>query len=156
MNKSRSLSQPSTPTFSFGSSVLQHSNKEVKQRWFDSQPFAKYAHDLFMKQINPEICAIGASLTSALWNPSYVPLIWRAHVCVFVMSPIERANFGSLLQIFQEEYSIFFLNQGGSLVAIRHTPLPIRHIWWGGLRSAPLLWLPSLGSSLFVARLPAI
>ncbi|XP_037553626.1 VPS10 domain-containing receptor SorCS1-like [Nematolebias whitei] len=32
-------------------------------------------------------------------------------------------------QIFQEEYSVFFLNQGGSLVAIRHTPLPIRHIW---------------------------
>ncbi|CAG05045.1 unnamed protein product [Tetraodon nigroviridis] len=32
-------------------------------------------------------------------------------------------------EIFQEEYSIFFLNQGGSLVAIRHTPLPIRHIW---------------------------
>ncbi|KAM7408582.1 hypothetical protein PAMA_002345 [Pampus argenteus] len=32
-------------------------------------------------------------------------------------------------QVFQEEYSVFFLNQGGSLVAIRHTPLPIRHIW---------------------------
>uniref|UniRef100_A0A1A8CCM2 Sortilin-related VPS10 domain containing receptor 1 n=1 Tax=Nothobranchius kadleci TaxID=1051664 RepID=A0A1A8CCM2_NOTKA len=32
-------------------------------------------------------------------------------------------------EIFQEEYSVFFLNQGGSLVAIRHTPLPIRHIW---------------------------
>uniref|UniRef100_A0A8D3E217 PKD domain-containing protein n=1 Tax=Scophthalmus maximus TaxID=52904 RepID=A0A8D3E217_SCOMX len=29
----------------------------------------------------------------------------------------------------EEEYSVFFLNQGGSLVAIRHTPLPIRHIW---------------------------
>ncbi|KAK7901597.1 hypothetical protein WMY93_018366 [Mugilogobius chulae] len=33
------------------------------------------------------------------------------------------------LHVFQEEYSVFFLNQGGSLVAIRHTPLPIRHIW---------------------------
>ncbi|KAM4598998.1 VPS10 domain-containing receptor SorCS1-like [Fundulus diaphanus] len=32
-------------------------------------------------------------------------------------------------EVFQEEYSVFFLNQGGSLVAIRHTPLPIRHIW---------------------------
>uniref|UniRef100_A0A3Q3WH77 PKD domain-containing protein n=1 Tax=Mola mola TaxID=94237 RepID=A0A3Q3WH77_MOLML len=32
-------------------------------------------------------------------------------------------------EVFQEEYSVFFLNQGGALVAIRHTPLPIRHIW---------------------------
>ncbi|XP_061824139.1 VPS10 domain-containing receptor SorCS1-like isoform X1 [Nerophis lumbriciformis] len=32
-------------------------------------------------------------------------------------------------EAFQEEYSVFYLNQGGSLVAIRHTPLPIRHIW---------------------------
>uniref|UniRef100_A0A8C8EGP3 PKD domain-containing protein n=1 Tax=Oncorhynchus tshawytscha TaxID=74940 RepID=A0A8C8EGP3_ONCTS len=32
-------------------------------------------------------------------------------------------------EVFEEEYSVLFLNQGGALVAIRHTPLPIRHIW---------------------------
>ncbi|XP_030643265.1 LOW QUALITY PROTEIN: VPS10 domain-containing receptor SorCS1-like [Chanos chanos] len=32
-------------------------------------------------------------------------------------------------EIFDEEYSVLFLNQGGALVAIRHTPLPIRHLW---------------------------
>lgn len=33
------------------------------------------------------------------------------------------------LQIFDEEYAVLYLNQGGALVAIRHTPLPIRHLW---------------------------
>uniref|UniRef100_A0A6Q2YZM3 PKD domain-containing protein n=1 Tax=Esox lucius TaxID=8010 RepID=A0A6Q2YZM3_ESOLU len=32
-------------------------------------------------------------------------------------------------QIFEEEYSVLYLDQGGALVAIRHTPLPIRHLW---------------------------
>uniref|UniRef100_A0A8C7TSM6 PKD domain-containing protein n=1 Tax=Oncorhynchus mykiss TaxID=8022 RepID=A0A8C7TSM6_ONCMY len=32
-------------------------------------------------------------------------------------------------QIFDEEYSVLYLDQGGALVAIRHTPLPIRHLW---------------------------
>uniref|UniRef100_A0A8C6TUA3 Sortilin related VPS10 domain containing receptor 1 n=1 Tax=Neogobius melanostomus TaxID=47308 RepID=A0A8C6TUA3_9GOBI len=32
-------------------------------------------------------------------------------------------------QIFTEEYAVLFLNQGGALVAIRHTPLSIRHLW---------------------------
>ncbi|XP_063051875.1 VPS10 domain-containing receptor SorCS1-like [Engraulis encrasicolus] len=31
-------------------------------------------------------------------------------------------------QIFDEEYSVLYLDQGGALVAIRHTPHPIRHI----------------------------
>ncbi|KAL6481593.1 hypothetical protein MHYP_G00096730, partial [Metynnis hypsauchen] len=31
--------------------------------------------------------------------------------------------------IFDEEYSVLYLDQGGALVAIRHTPLPIRHLW---------------------------
>uniref|UniRef100_A0A674NNM8 Sortilin related VPS10 domain containing receptor 1 n=1 Tax=Takifugu rubripes TaxID=31033 RepID=A0A674NNM8_TAKRU len=33
------------------------------------------------------------------------------------------------LQIFNEEYAVLYLDQGGALVAIRHTPLPIRHLW---------------------------
>ncbi|KAJ8402772.1 hypothetical protein AAFF_G00364440 [Aldrovandia affinis] len=32
-------------------------------------------------------------------------------------------------QIFDEEHSVLYLDQGGALVAIRHTPLPIRHLW---------------------------
>ncbi|KAG7486051.1 VPS10 domain-containing receptor 1-like isoform X2 [Solea senegalensis] len=32
-------------------------------------------------------------------------------------------------QIFDEEYAVLYLNKGGALVAIRHTPLPIRHLW---------------------------
>ncbi|MFT7807146.1 VPS10 domain-containing receptor SorCS1-like [Arapaima gigas] len=32
-------------------------------------------------------------------------------------------------QIFDEEYSVLYLDQGGALVAIRHTPLPVRHLW---------------------------
>ncbi|CAL8297398.1 unnamed protein product [Merluccius merluccius] len=32
-------------------------------------------------------------------------------------------------EVFEEEYSVLFLNHGAALVAIRHTPLPIRHIW---------------------------
>ncbi|CDQ59839.1 unnamed protein product [Oncorhynchus mykiss] len=34
-----------------------------------------------------------------------------------------------VFQIFDEEYSVLYLDQGGALVAIRHTPLPIRHLW---------------------------
>ncbi|XP_072882970.1 VPS10 domain-containing receptor SorCS1-like isoform X1 [Hemitrygon akajei] len=32
-------------------------------------------------------------------------------------------------QIFEEEHSVLFLDQGGALVAIKHTPQPIRHLW---------------------------
>jgi len=33
------------------------------------------------------------------------------------------------LQIFEEEHSILYLDQGGVLVAMKHTSLPIRHLW---------------------------
>ncbi|XP_018082701.1 VPS10 domain-containing receptor SorCS1 isoform X1 [Xenopus laevis] len=32
-------------------------------------------------------------------------------------------------QIFDEEHSVLFLDQGGVLVAMKHTSLPIRHLW---------------------------
>uniref|UniRef100_A0A8C2UVJ4 VPS10 domain-containing receptor SorCS1 n=1 Tax=Chinchilla lanigera TaxID=34839 RepID=A0A8C2UVJ4_CHILA len=32
-------------------------------------------------------------------------------------------------QIFEEEHSILYLDQGGVLVAMKHTSLPIRHLW---------------------------
>lgn len=47
------------------------------------------------------------------------------------------------LQIFDEEYAVLYLNQGGALVAIRHTPLPIRHLWWVIMTEMPFVtaWL---------------
>ncbi|XP_055018602.1 LOW QUALITY PROTEIN: VPS10 domain-containing receptor SorCS1-like [Boleophthalmus pectinirostris] len=53
------------------------------------------------------------------------PELTSTNVSVFITS--DAGN--TWREVFQEEYSVFFLNQGGSLVAIRHTPLPIRHIW---------------------------
>ncbi|KAM6266176.1 VPS10 domain-containing receptor SorCS1 [Porphyrio hochstetteri] len=32
-------------------------------------------------------------------------------------------------QIFEEEHSVLYLDQGGVLVAIKHTSLPVRHLW---------------------------
>ncbi|XP_015247277.1 PREDICTED: VPS10 domain-containing receptor SorCS1-like [Cyprinodon variegatus] len=53
------------------------------------------------------------------------PELSNANVSIFITS--DAGN--TWREVFQEAYSVFFLNQGGSLVAIRHTPLPIRHIW---------------------------
>ncbi|CAK6953117.1 VPS10 domain-containing receptor SorCS1-like [Scomber scombrus] len=53
------------------------------------------------------------------------PELTSSNVSIFITS--DAGN--TWKEVFQEEYSVFFLNQGGSLVAIRHTPLPIRHIW---------------------------
>uniref|UniRef100_A0A3B4UQB6 Sortilin related VPS10 domain containing receptor 1 n=1 Tax=Seriola dumerili TaxID=41447 RepID=A0A3B4UQB6_SERDU len=53
------------------------------------------------------------------------PELTSTNVSIFITS--DAGN--TWREVFQEEYSVFFLNQGGSLVAIRHTPLPIRHIW---------------------------
>ncbi|XP_037127080.1 VPS10 domain-containing receptor SorCS1-like isoform X1 [Syngnathus acus] len=53
------------------------------------------------------------------------PELTTTNVSIFITS--DAGN--TWREAFQEEYSVFFLNQGGSLVAIRHTPLPIRHIW---------------------------
>uniref|UniRef100_A0A665XCU3 Sortilin related VPS10 domain containing receptor 1 n=1 Tax=Echeneis naucrates TaxID=173247 RepID=A0A665XCU3_ECHNA len=53
------------------------------------------------------------------------PELTNTNVSIFITS--DAGN--TWREVFQEEYSVFFLNQGGSLVAIRHTPLPIRHIW---------------------------
>lgn len=33
------------------------------------------------------------------------------------------------LQIFEEEYNVWFLDWGGALVAMKHTSVPIRHMW---------------------------
>lgn len=68
------------PTFCFCFSVLQCGNKEVRQRWFDSQPFAKYVHDLFMKQINPEnLCHRRISDISPL--KAALICLWFGDVC---------------------------------------------------------------------------
>ncbi|XP_026160034.1 VPS10 domain-containing receptor SorCS1 isoform X2 [Mastacembelus armatus] len=56
--------------------------------------------------------SIGSELTSS-------------NVSVFITS--DAGN--TWRQIFDEEYAVLYLDQGGALVAIRHTPLPIRHLW---------------------------
>ncbi|XP_054865805.1 VPS10 domain-containing receptor SorCS1 isoform X3 [Amphiprion ocellaris] len=56
--------------------------------------------------------SIGAELTTT-------------NVSVFITS--DAGN--TWRQIFDEEYAVLYLDQGGALVAIRHTPLPIRHLW---------------------------
>ncbi|XP_056891309.1 VPS10 domain-containing receptor SorCS1 isoform X1 [Takifugu flavidus] len=48
-----------------------------------------------------------------------------SNVTVFITS--DAGN--TWRQIFNEEYAVLYLDQGGALVAIRHTPLPIRHLW---------------------------
>ena len=55
--------------------------------------------------------------TSSL-NPGCVCLWVCVPVCVFF-----------LFQIFEEEHSVLYLDQGGVLVAMKHTSLPIRHLW---------------------------
>ncbi|KAM4607451.1 VPS10 domain-containing receptor SorCS1-like [Polymixia lowei] len=53
------------------------------------------------------------------------PELTSNNVSIFITS--DAGN--TWREVFEEEYSVLFLNQGGALVAIRHTPLPIRHIW---------------------------
>ncbi|CAB1312674.1 unnamed protein product, partial [Coregonus sp. 'balchen'] len=53
------------------------------------------------------------------------PELTTYNVSIFITS--DAGN--TWREVFEEEYSVLFLNQGGALVAIRHTPLPIRHIW---------------------------
>uniref|UniRef100_A0A8C7KNW7 Sortilin related VPS10 domain containing receptor 1 n=1 Tax=Oncorhynchus kisutch TaxID=8019 RepID=A0A8C7KNW7_ONCKI len=53
------------------------------------------------------------------------PELTAYNVSIFITS--DAGN--TWREVFEEEYSVLFLNQGGALVAIRHTPLAIRHIW---------------------------
>lgn len=34
------------------------------------------------------------------------------------------------VQIFDEEYNVWFLDNGGALLAVLHAATPIRHVWW--------------------------
>uniref|UniRef100_A0A3P9M068 PKD domain-containing protein n=2 Tax=Oryzias latipes TaxID=8090 RepID=A0A3P9M068_ORYLA len=65
--------------------------------------------------------APGVIIASGVVGPELI----NTNVSIFITS--DAGN--TWKEVFQEEYSVFFLNQGGALVAIRHTPLPIRHIW---------------------------
>uniref|UniRef100_A0A8C7XWI8 Sortilin related VPS10 domain containing receptor 1 n=1 Tax=Oryzias sinensis TaxID=183150 RepID=A0A8C7XWI8_9TELE len=65
--------------------------------------------------------APGVIIASGVVGPELI----NNNVSIFITS--DAGN--TWKEVFQEEYSVFFLNQGGALVAIRHTPLPIRHIW---------------------------
>ncbi|CAL8331020.1 unnamed protein product [Merluccius merluccius] len=68
------------------------------------------------KDSAPGIIVASGSIGSELTN---------GNVSVFITS--DAGN--TWRQIFDEEYAVLYLDQGGALVAIRHTPLPIRHLW---------------------------
>ncbi|KAM4612416.1 VPS10 domain-containing receptor SorCS1 [Polymixia lowei] len=68
------------------------------------------------KDSAPGIIVASGSIGSELAN---------SNVSVFITS--DAGN--TWRQIFDEEYAVLYLDQGGALVAIRHTPLPIRHLW---------------------------
>ncbi|KAM6956509.1 VPS10 domain-containing receptor SorCS1-like [Aplochiton taeniatus] len=53
------------------------------------------------------------------------PELTSSNVSIFITS--DAGN--TWREVLEEEYSVLFLNQGGALLAIRHTPLPIRHVW---------------------------
>ncbi len=36
----------------------------------------------------------------------------------------------ALMQIFDEEHNVWFLDNGGALLAVLHAATPIRHLWW--------------------------
>lgn len=36
----------------------------------------------------------------------------------------------SLMQIFDEEHNVWFLDNGGAMLAVLHATTPIRHLWW--------------------------
>lgn len=71
-----------------------------------------------------------------LWHVT--ALVRRCWMCMLVTGQ-RRVNVlpRLSLQIFNEEYAVLYLDQGGALVAIRHTPLPIRHLWW--VRAQPFV-----------------
>lgn len=78
------------------------------------------------------VCVLGVLLLSSLER-------YSVGVCRRVLDmhtgnePLQSEHsllfFSLSLQIFDEEYAVLYLDQGGALVAIRHTPLPIRHLW---------------------------
>lgn len=35
----------------------------------------------------------------------------------------------SLMQIFDEEHNVWFLDNGGAMLAVLHATTPIRHLW---------------------------
>ncbi|KAI4550821.1 hypothetical protein MJT46_018328 [Ovis ammon polii x Ovis aries] len=53
------------------------------------------------------------------------PELSYADISVFISS--DGGN--TWRQIFDEEYNVWFLDWGGALVAMKHTPLPVRHLW---------------------------
>lgn len=158
-NRESELSLPTfIPQFSAAVAAVTFSkktpqqNKKNKGVKFDSQPCAHLIFKTNKTKGAFRLFAIGLSLkkistirATLAWRfPLFTQLrllcvpacsLYRCeHACSCTLCRLEFFS-GVMkwswlcLQVFQEEYSVFFLNQGGSLVAIRHTPLPIRHIW---------------------------
>ncbi|KAJ1067072.1 hypothetical protein K5549_012431 [Capra hircus] len=70
---------------------------------------------------NPVHCL----LVSVLVSCNIGPELSYTDISVFISS--DGGN--TWRQIFDEEYNVWFLDWGGALVAMKHTPLPVRHLW---------------------------
>uniref|UniRef100_A0A8C5HQ37 VPS10 domain-containing receptor SorCS2 n=1 Tax=Gouania willdenowi TaxID=441366 RepID=A0A8C5HQ37_GOUWI len=75
-----------------------------------------YEVSFFFRESAPGIIVASGSIGAELTN---------GNVSVFITS--DAGN--TWRQIFDEEYAVLYLDQGGALVAIRHTPLPIQHLY---------------------------
>lgn len=46
----------------------------------------------------------------------------------FVYNELKNLHF-SIMQIFEEEHNVWFLDKGGALVAVKQPTVPTRHLW---------------------------
>lgn len=74
------------------------------------------------------MCVFYYFIIYLLWYVTALVKQCRMHILVMGHRRVNALALLSL-QIFNEEYAVLYLDQGGALVAIRHTPLPIRHLW---------------------------
>ncbi|XP_051939715.1 VPS10 domain-containing receptor SorCS1 isoform X2 [Hippocampus zosterae] len=109
--------------------LLQAPNKDLRGNSIHCMPPYCSLHLHLHVSANPYTSGNIASRDSApgiiVASGSFGSELTTSNVSVYITS--DAGN--TWRQIFNEEYAVLYLDQGGALVAIRHTPLPIRHLW---------------------------
>ncbi|KAM9818171.1 VPS10 domain-containing receptor SorCS1 isoform 2-T3 [Syngnathus typhle] len=109
--------------------LLQAPNKDLRGNSIQCMPPYCSLHLHLHVSANPYTSGSIASRESApgiiVASGSSGSELTTSNVSVYITS--DAGN--TWRQIFNEEYAVLYLDQGGALVAIRHTPLPIRHLW---------------------------
>ncbi|XP_019735230.1 VPS10 domain-containing receptor SorCS1 isoform X2 [Hippocampus comes] len=109
--------------------LLQAPNKDLRGNTIHCMPPYCSLHLHLHVSANPYTSGNIASRDSApgiiVASGSFGSELTTSNVSVYITS--DAGN--TWRQIFNEEYAVLYLDQGGALVAIRHTPLPIRHLW---------------------------